>query len=94
MTAPTAEAYAALERELTQTRAIQAATDEVLRVIAISLGDTQPVFDVIAEQAMRLCNSRISVVTRFDGENVHLAAHCGLSAQSVGQLGAACLRHS
>jgi GAF domain-containing protein/DNA-binding response OmpR family regulator len=89
MTAPTAEAYAALERELTQTRAIQAATDEVLRVIAISLGDTQPVFDVIAEQAMRLCNSRISVVTRFDGENVHLAAHCGFSAQSVGQLSAA-----
>jgi len=53
----------------------QAATSEILRVIARAPGDVQPVFDMIAERAMRLCGALHGGVLRFDGELVHLAAH-------------------
>src|SRR5262245_15570258 len=36
----------------------QAATAEILRVISQSLTDVQPVFDMIAAKAVRLCVSR------------------------------------
>src|SRR5262245_56825178 len=53
----------------------QPATSEILRVISQSPTDVQPVFDAIAESARRLCDSSNSVVGRYDGELLHLAAH-------------------
>src|SRR5262245_30224223 len=46
----------------------QTATSEVLRVISSSPTDVQPVFDTIAERAVRLCGGQFSFVVRFDGD--------------------------
>jgi len=64
-----------LEKRLAEAREEQAATAEILRVISQSPGNVQPVFDAIVAASMRLCQSVISVVTRYDGELLHLAAH-------------------
>src|SRR5262245_19992235 len=52
----------------------QTATSEILRVISQSPTDVQPVFDAIARSARRLCEATQAVVSRYDGELVHLAA--------------------
>jgi signal transduction histidine kinase len=44
-----------------------AATGEILRVIARSPTDVQPVFDTIAAAAMKLCNAGSANVFTFDG---------------------------
>src|SRR5262249_39958547 len=45
----------------------QTATSEILRVISSSPTDVQPVFDTIAERAMRLCDGAFGHVLMFDG---------------------------
>jgi signal transduction histidine kinase len=57
----------------------QTATSEVLRVISTSPTDVQPVFDSIAERAARLCSATMGVVSKFDGQLVHLVAFYGAS---------------
>ena len=61
-------------RDLTEALEQQTATSEILRVISSSPTDLQPVFDIIAESAAKLCGAEASTVTRFDGEWVHLVA--------------------
>jgi GAF domain-containing protein len=61
----------------------QAATNEVLRVISIAATNPQPVFDLIAESATRLCGAEVCTVTRFDGEWVHLDAVFGSNRAGV-----------
>ena len=70
-----ASRYRQLEKRLAEADARQAATSEILRVIAASPNDLQPVFDMIAERAMRLCGGRHAGVMRFDGELIHLVSH-------------------
>jgi len=53
----------------------QTATSEILRIISSSPTDVQPVFDAIAASASRLCGGVAAIVTRFDGEMIHLVAH-------------------
>ena len=62
-------------REREQLRQQQAATAEILKVIARSPSDVQPVFDTIVRSAVRLCGSLFGSVYRFDGEKLHFAAH-------------------
>ena len=60
--------------ELKEAREQQAATAEILKVIASSPSDVQPVFAAIATSANRLIGGFSTAVMRYDGEAVHLAA--------------------
>jgi GAF domain-containing protein len=53
------------------------ATGEILQIIARSPTDVQPVFDTIAESALRLCGAYDSTVLLLDGQNLRLVAHDG-----------------
>ena len=61
----------------------QTATSEILGVISSSLIDTQPVFDTIARNALRLCEGSSAIVSRYDGELMHLAAHAHVTSEGV-----------
>jgi two-component system, NtrC family, sensor kinase len=47
----------------------------VLRLIRRSPNDVQPVFELIAESAARLCEAQFCFVYRFDGQLLHFVAH-------------------
>ena len=64
-------------KDLKEARAQQAATAEILKVIASSPSDVQPVFEAIAESAMSLLDAWSVLVTRFDGELLHFGAARG-----------------
>ncbi|MCH7914772.1 MAG: GAF domain-containing protein, partial [Deltaproteobacteria bacterium] len=68
---------AALKRDLTESLEQQTATSEILRVIASSPTDVQPVLDVVAERAARLCDAKDAVIRRVDGDVLRLVAHYG-----------------
>src|SRR5262245_66377009 len=72
--------------ELTAAREQQAATAEILRLIASSPDDTQPVFDAIARHALRLCDGFSVLVVRYDGECLHLVAHENVASDRVGRI--------
>jgi signal transduction histidine kinase len=61
----------------------QTATAEILRVISSSLTDVQPVFDAIARSAVRLCDGLFGFVGRYDGEQIHLAAHHNYTPEAL-----------
>ena len=62
--------------ELAETAAQQAATSEILRVIASSPTDIQPVLDAVAESAARLCDATDTLIDRVDGDVLeHIAAY-------------------
>ena len=46
----------------------QTATSEILGVIASSPTDVQPVLDVVAEHAARLCDASDAAIWRTDGD--------------------------
>src|SRR5215467_7364024 len=54
--------------ELRETREQQTTTGEILRVIASSPTDLQPVFQTILDNAVHLCEAQNGAVFRFDGE--------------------------
>jgi GAF domain-containing protein len=72
---------ARLTRELSQAREQQDATADVLKVIRNSPADVQPVFDMIAESAARLCQAQFCFVYRFDGQLLYFVAHHSLTAE-------------
>jgi two-component system NtrC family sensor kinase len=59
------------------------AAGDILRIIASSPKDAQPVFDSIAHSAARLCQARFCHVFQYDGELIHFAAHHGLAAEGI-----------
>src|SRR6516165_11437767 len=70
-----------LTRELNEAREQQIATADVLKVISGSPTDVQPVFDMIAESARRLCDGQFCFVYRFDGQLLHFVAHHSLTPE-------------
>ncbi|HXU43402.1 MAG TPA: GAF domain-containing protein [Burkholderiales bacterium] len=62
----------------------QTATADILKVIASSPTDAQPVFDVIVKSAVQLCGARFGRVYRYDGTAIHMVASHGLSASGLG----------
>jgi signal transduction histidine kinase len=64
----------------------QTATAEILKVIASSPSDVQPVFDVIVEHAVRLCGGRMGRVYRYGGGIIQMVAGHGLSVPGLGKV--------
>ena len=74
---------AQLFADTTETLDQQTATSEILRVIAESPTDIQPVLDVIAENARRLCGATLSAVYRTDGKMVYDAGGSDVSSDML-----------
>jgi HAMP domain-containing protein len=84
MTTQLQESYANLEqkvedrtKELTESLEQQTATSEILGVIASSPTDIQPVLDVVAERAARLCDASDAQILRLSGEAIRCVAGFG-----------------
>ena len=66
-----------LFQELKESLEQQTATSEILGVIASSPTDTQPVLDVVAKNAARLCEATDTLIFRIDGDILRMAAKYG-----------------
>ena len=68
---------ARLFQGLTESLEQQTATSEILRVIAGSPTDIQPVLDVVAENAARLCDAKDAQILRVEGDLLRVVASFG-----------------
>ena len=66
-----------LFQELKEALEQQTATSEILGVIASSPTDIQPVLDVVAENAARVCGATDTRIFRIEGNMLQLAASYG-----------------
>src|SRR5919109_1800521 len=66
-----------LFNELKESLEQQTATSEILGVIASSPTDIQPVLNVVAESAARLCSAKDAAIRLVEGNVLQLAAHYG-----------------
>ena len=66
-----------LRRERDESFEREAATSDILRMIARSPTNLQPVLDAIAERAANLCDAEDAAIFRVDGNFLRLAAHLG-----------------
>src|SRR5215471_9021352 len=64
----------------------QVATGEVLRVIASSPTQLQPVLDTLIENAVKLSGATMGHVRRFDGEFHRVVAHYGETPEMISAL--------
>jgi GAF domain-containing protein len=74
----------AKNRDLTEALEQQTATSEILRVIASSPTDLQPVLDAVAENAARLCDSNDAQLRLIDGGVLRPASVYGSLPEAPG----------
>jgi GAF domain-containing protein len=75
-----------LFNELKESQERQTATSEILGVIASSPTDVQPVLDVVAENAARLCESIDAQIFRLEGNILRrVAVYGGIPAGQIGE---------
>jgi signal transduction histidine kinase len=72
-----------LKRDFAEALEQQAATREVLRLISSSPTAVLPVFDMIVQRAVRLCDGLFSTAFQFDGELIHLVAQHNFSPAAL-----------
>jgi len=73
-------------RDLTEALEQQTATSKILGVIASSPTDVQPVLDVVAENAARVCGAADALIWRLDGSSIRRVAKYGtLSSGPMGE---------
>jgi hypothetical protein len=66
-------------RQLNEAIERENATAEVLRIISISPGELEPVFQVMLAKATRICEAKFGVLFRYDGGGAfHAAASLGV----------------
>src|SRR5258706_4239114 len=63
--------------EVTETLEQQTATSDILRVIASSPTDVQPVLEVVAQNAARLCEANDVQIYKVDGDQLRQVSHFG-----------------
>ena len=66
------------QRELSEASERQAATDEVLGIIANSPGELEPVFQAILANATRICEAKFGTLFKFDREGLIFEAGLGM----------------
>src|SRR6476660_1682833 len=71
------QTIAAQAQEIREGAERQNATSEILRVIARSPTDIQPVLDTVAENAARLCEADDAQILRIEGDLLQRAASYG-----------------
>ena len=76
-----------LFQELKESLEQQTSTSEILGVIASSPTDIQPVLDVVAENAARLCDATDAAIRLVEGEETRLVASFGTRAGAPANLG-------
>ncbi|MGH7310184.1 MAG: GAF domain-containing protein, partial [Candidatus Rokuibacteriota bacterium] len=76
----------ARNRELTEALEQQTATSEVLRVIAQSPTDLQPVLDAVVASAVKLAGATRGHIRRYDGEFLPVVAHHNLTGEMLTDL--------
>src|SRR3954471_9695356 len=62
------------QRELSEMREQQAATAEVLSIIASFPGELEPVFQAMLTNAVRVCEAQFGVLFRYSDNAFHVAA--------------------
>ena len=79
------ERVAVLAQELKEALTQQTATTDILRVIASSPTDLQPVLNTVAENAARICEANDALIYRFDGYGFHAVADFGPLPGNMGK---------
>jgi len=75
----------ARNHDLAESLAQQAATSEILRVIASSPTDLQPVLNTVVENAARICEANDALIYRFDGRRFEGVAEYGPLPGNLGK---------
>ena len=82
----TAKALQAYKHQFTEVLEQQTATSEILRVIASSPTDLQPVLDTLLANAVKLSGAKQGHIREFDGEFLRVVAHYNESAERIAHL--------
>src|SRR5262245_43516859 len=69
---------AAQGREMREAAEQQAATSDILRMIARAPGDLKTIMDAIAENAARLCEADDALVRQLDVDRYYAVSHYGV----------------